>query len=48
MLQNLLASIGVVAIVVVTFARMARQARRPLLRQPARSGNLPSRRRRPF
>lgn len=49
MLQQLLASIRVLAIVVVTFARMTAQARQRLLGQPVRSIALsPPRRRRPF
>ena len=47
MLQNLLASMGVLAIVVVTFAWMRLPPRRPLM-QPARSGTDQLRRRRPF
>jgi len=47
MLQNLLASMGVLAIVVVTFAWMGLPPRRPL-RQPARSSTYQLRRRRPF
>ncbi|UGY17858.1 hypothetical protein HAP48_0010710 [Bradyrhizobium septentrionale] len=49
MLQNLLASIGVLAIIIVTFARMTFQARRPPQEQLARSKTLQTlRRRRPF
>ena len=47
MLQNLLASMGVLAIVVVTFAWMRLPPRRPL-RQPARSSAHQLRRRQPF
>jgi hypothetical protein len=49
MLQNLLASIGVLAIIIVTFARMTFQARRRPQEQLARSKTLQTlRRRRPF
>ncbi|WP_168200232.1 MULTISPECIES: hypothetical protein [unclassified Bradyrhizobium] len=48
MLQNLLASIGILAIIVVTIARMTLQPRRLRLKQPARPGTLPPHRRRPF
>lgn len=49
LLQNVLASIGVLAIIVVTFARMPFQARRHPQEQLARSKTLqPLRRRRPF
>lgn len=41
MLQNLLASIGVLAIIIVTFARMTFQARRP----PPRKSSWPGQRR---
>ncbi len=37
MLQNLLASIGILAIIVVTFARMTLQPGRLRLKQPAKS-----------
>ncbi|WP_167386873.1 hypothetical protein [Bradyrhizobium mercantei] len=47
MLQNLLASMGVLAVVVVTFARMHLPPRRPL-RQPAKSSTRQLHRRRPF
>lgn len=48
MLQNLLASIGILAIIVVASARMTLQPGRLGLKQPARSGALPPQRRRPF
>lgn len=48
MLQNLLASIGILAIIVVTFARMTLQPGRLRLKQPAKSGTLPPHRHRPF
>ncbi|MHC2256443.1 hypothetical protein ACVILK_006135 [Bradyrhizobium embrapense] len=47
MLQNLLASMGALVIVVVTFARMLQRPRGPL-RQPAKSSLHQLRRRRPF
>lgn len=47
MLQNLLASMGVLTIVIVTFARMRLPPSR-LLRQPAKSNTRQLRRRRPF
>jgi hypothetical protein len=48
MLQNLLASIGALAIAVVAFVRMMLQAKRPSLSQPAKSSPVRPRRRRPF
>ncbi|MBP1293770.1 MULTISPECIES: hypothetical protein [Bradyrhizobium] len=48
MLQNLLASLGALAIVVVAFVRMILQAKRPSLSQPAGSSLARHHRRRPF
>ncbi|MGY4572535.1 hypothetical protein ACVWY5_005605 [Bradyrhizobium sp. USDA 3256] len=48
MLQNLLASIGALAIVVVALVRMTLQAKRPSLSQPAESRPARHHRRRPF
>ncbi|MCP1966591.1 hypothetical protein AB7M56_000655 [Bradyrhizobium elkanii] len=48
MLQNLLASIGALAIAVVAFVRIMLQAKRPSLSQPARSNPVRPHRRRPF
>lgn len=49
MLQNLLASIGVLAIIIVTFARMTFQARRPPARAAGQVKDAPNASsRRPF
>ncbi len=48
MLQNLLASIGILAIIVAAIARMTLQPGQLPLKQPARSGTPPPHRRRPF
>ncbi|QOZ33692.1 hypothetical protein [Bradyrhizobium sp. CCBAU 53421] len=48
MLQNLLASIGALAIAVVAFIRMMLQAKRPSLSRSAKSSPVQLHRRRPF
>ena len=48
MLQNLLASIGALAIAVVAFVRMILQAKRPSLGQSAKPSPVRPHRRRPF
>ncbi|WP_170991679.1 MULTISPECIES: hypothetical protein [Bradyrhizobium] len=48
MLQNLLASIGALAIAVVAIVRMILQAKRPSLSQQAKPSPVQFHRRRPF